>query len=196
MANHFADLKGLIYDEEDSSSNVYFPLSMAHFNEGFAKSRQAGEEVVKACKENEAAFYDFITTHDAWTIYPSAVYTGSGVSFEKPSQAEVERLTDLAVKDYIATDLEPVIKNAKESGDANKIGMALVRSGKYSEAKVEFYKAIAAGSVSAMNNLANLLLMEKDYDGATAMFKKALQKDPENKIALKGLESTKEKLEE
>lgn len=196
VANHFADLKGLIYDEEDSSSNVYFPLSMAHFNEGFAKSRQAGEEVVKACKENEAAFYDFITTHDAWTIYPSAVYTGSGVSFEKPSQAEVERLTDLAVKDYIATDLEPVIKNAKESGDANKIGMALVRSGKYSEAKVEFNKAIAAGSVSAMNNLANLLLMEKDYDGATAMFKKALQKDPENKIALKGLESTKEKLEE
>lgn len=196
VANHFADLKGLIYDEEDSSSNVYFPLSMAHFNEGFAKSRQAGEEVVKACKENEAASYDFITTHDAWTIYPSAVYTGSGVSFEKPSQAEVERLTDLAVKDYIATDLEPVIKNAKESGDANKIGMALVRSGKYSEAKVEFYKAIAAGSVSAMNNLANLLLMEKDYDGATAMFKKALQKDPENKIALKGLESTKEKLEE
>ena len=74
--------------------------------------------------------------------------------------------------------------------------MALVRSGKYREAKVEFYKAIAAGSVSAMNNLANLLLMEKDYDGATAMFKKALQKDPENKIALKGLESTKEKLEE
>ena len=196
VANHFADLKGLIYDEEDSSSNVYFPLSMAHFNEGFAKSRQAGEEVVKACKENEAASYDFITTHDAWTIYPSAVYTGSGVSFEKPSQAEVERLTDLAVKDYIATDLEPVIKNAKESGDANKIGMALVRSGKYSEAKVEFNKAIAAGSVSAMNNLANLLLMEKDYDGATAMFKKALQKDPENKIALKGLESTKEKLEE
>lgn len=196
VTNHFADLKGLIYDEEDSSSNVYFPLSMAHFNEGFAKSRQAGEEVVKACKENEAASYDFITTHDAWTIYPSAVYTGSGVSFEKPSQAEVERLTDLAVKDYIATDLEPVIKNAKESGDANKIGMALVRSGKYSEAKVEFNKAIAAGSVSAMNNLANLLLMEKDYDGATAMFKKALQKDPENKIALKGLESTKEKLEE
>ena len=196
VANHFADLKGLIYDEEDSSSNVYFPLSMAHFNEGFAKSRQAGEEVVKACKENEATSYDFITTHDAWTIYPSAVYTGSGVSFEKPSQAEVERLTDLAVKDYIATDLEPVIKNAKESGDANKIGMALVRSGKYSEAKVEFNKAIAAGSVSAMNNLANLLLMEKDYDGATAMFKKALQKDPENKIALKGLESTKEKLEE
>ena len=196
VANHFADLKGLIYDEEDSSSNVYFPLSMAHFNEGFAKSRQAGEEVVKACKENEAASYDFITTHDAWTIYPSAVYTGSGVSFEKPSQTEVERLTDLAVKDYIATDLEPVIKNAKESGDANKIGMALVRSGKYREAKVEFYKAIAAGSVSAMNNLANLLLMEKDYDGATAMFKKALQKDPENKIALKGLESTKEKLEE
>ena len=196
VANHFADLKGLIYDEEDSSSNVYFPLSMAHFNEGFAKSRQAGKEVVKACKENEAASYDFITTHDAWTIYPSAVYTGSGVSFEKPSQAEVERLTDLAVKDYVATDLEPVIKNAKESGDANKIGMALVRSGKYSEAKVEFNKAIAAGSVSAMNNLANLLLMEKDYDGATAMFKKALQKDPENKIALKGLESTKEKLEE
>ena len=47
-----------------------------------------------------------------------------------------------------------------------------------------------------MNNLANLLLMEKDYDGATAMFKKTLQKDPENIIALKGLESTKEKLEE
>ncbi|MCR4741956.1 MAG: hypothetical protein K5866_03685 [Treponema sp.] len=196
VANHFADLDGLIYDEGDPSSNVFFPLSMANFDKGFAKSRQAGEEVVKACKLNTSASYDFVTTHDAWAIYPSAVYTGSGVSFEKPSQAQVEKLTADAVKDYVATDLEPVIEIAKKSGDANKIGMAYVRSGKYSDAKTEFNKAIAAGSVSAMNNLANLLLMEKDYDGATAMFKKVLQKEPENKIALKGLESTKEKLEE
>ena len=40
-----------------------------------------------------------------------------------------------AIQNYIASDIDVVINRARSEGDANKLGVALVRAGRYSEAK-------------------------------------------------------------
>ena len=85
-----------------------------------------------------------------------------------------------------------VINRARNEGDANKLGVALVRAGRYSEAKREFQKL---STVSAMNNTANILMIERNYSAAAAQYKKVLEKDPSNKVAQKGLENANSKIE-
>ena len=46
-----------------------------------------------------------------------------------------------------------------------------------------------------MNNTANILMIEKNYSAAAAQYKKVLEKDPSNKVALKGLENANSKIE-
>ena len=97
-----------------------------------------------------------------------------------------------ALKNYIASDIEAVITRARASGDPNKLGVALVRAGRYTEAKREFQKS---SSISAMNNTANILMIEKNYTAAAAQYRAVLNKDPENTVAKKGLENANAKTE-
>lgn len=188
--NHFGDVEGLIIDED----NVFFALSMANFSKGFVKSRSEGAKLVKDCLNNEDAYYEFIPIHDVWTVYPPAIYTGSGSTLEKPTQNSVIKNMTASIKDYINVDLDAVIRNAKSEGNTNKIGMAYVRSGDYSSAINEFNKGAEKGNISSMNNMGNVLLIKKDYVGAAYWFKRVLAKDPENATAKAGLENANSKL--
>lgn len=191
-ANHFADTDSLVITDE----TVYFALSMADFGKGFAKSRQRGAQLVKEILTNEDAEYDFIETHYAWINYPPAIYTGYGDVLARPSQSSVEAMFQTVVNDYITADLSEVIYRAKASGDTNKIGLAYVRAGKYAEAKSEFSKGAAKGSVSAMNNLGNVYMLEKDYAAAEKQYRSILAIEPENKAALSGLEKVRSVLDD
>lgn len=188
--NHFGDINSVAVTED----NVYFALSMAEFTKGFAKSRAQGAKLIAQCNTDEEGFYEFIITRDAWAIYPPAVFTGSGEALAKPAQSEIQRLTKAALQDYINTDLTTVIANARASGDSNKLGVAYVRAGRYADAKAEFTKGANAGNISAINNLANVYFIEKNYPAAVAQYKRALQIDPNNKTALKGLENSNSKI--
>ena len=190
--NHFADTDGLVMTDE----TVYFALSMADFAKGFSKSRQKGAELVKAIAQDEDAEYEFIETHYAWINYPPAIYTGYGDVLARPSQSSVEAMFQTVVNDYIASDLSEVIKRAKASGDTNKLGLAYVRAGKYAEAKAEFSKGAAKGSVSAMNNLGNVYMLEKDYTAAEKQYRSILAIEPQNKAALSGLEKVRSVLDD
>ncbi|MBQ4379262.1 MAG: hypothetical protein II821_08720 [Treponema sp.] len=183
--NHFASKDNIIEGED----TVYFALSMKEFPNGFAKSRAKGAELVKkynAAAESAAVPYD---THDAWISYPPAVYTGKGSALKKPSQETIQALMKKAVEDYENTDLAVVIKRAKASGDPNKLGLAYVRAGQYANAKAEFNKGIAKGNVASMNNLANVYMLEKNYQAAESQYNQVLKVSPDNKTAKKGLEN-------
>lgn len=185
--NHYQNVDGLIVDDE----NVYFGLSMAEFQNGFAKSRRVASDKIAAAKLDENASIDYVGTHAAWEIYPSAVFSGTGSNFETPSKDAIEKATKAAIEDYINTDLAYVVEQAKATGDSNKLGVAYLRSGKVKEAKAEFSKV---DSISCMNNLASCYMAEKDYTAAAAQYKKVLEKAPDNKIALRGLDTANEKL--
>ena len=171
---------------------------MAAFDQGFTKSREQGSLCVEQIMYNtdEDVYYYFIETHYAWLNYPPAIYTGYGDVLERPSQAAVEALFQTAVNDYINSDLSVVIQNARTTGDSNKIGLAYVRAGQYANAKNEFSKAAAKGNVSAMNNLGNVYMIEKDYAAAEKQYRQILSIEPDNKTALKGLENVRSVLDD
>ena len=191
-ANHFADPDSLVITDD----TVYFALSMAEFGNGFTKSRQKGAQLVKAILQDEDGEYEFIETHYAWINYPPAIFTGYGDVLERPNQSAVEAIFKSIVDDYINSDLSTVIKRAKASGDTNKLGLAYVRAGQYANAKNEFSKEAAKGSVSAMNNLGNIYMLEKDYTAAEKQYKAILAIDPQNKAALSGLEKVRSVLDD
>lgn len=191
-ANHFANTDNLVVTE----NTVYFALSMAAFEQGFAKSRERGAQLIEQINNSEDVFYDFIETHIAWENYPPAIYTGYGDVLERPSQSTVEALFKAATEAYIKADLSVVIERARSSGDSNKLGLAYVRAGQYANAKTEFSKEAAKGSVSAMNNLGNVYMLQKDYASAKKQYEQILAIDPKNKAALKGLENVRSVLED
>lgn len=190
--NHFADPNSVLKDEND----VYFALSMKEFENGFTASRKTGAEKLKVCLADTTGKYEYINVHDAWTLYPPVVYSNGTSTFETPNQVALEKAIKSAINDYIASDLDSVISAARSSGNDNKLGVALVRAGKYTEAKDAFNRAAKSGSLSAMNNVANVLMYEKNYTAAASQYSKVLDKDPHNKIAAKGLENAKGKLED
>ena len=189
--NHFASTDKLLIDDTDA----YFALSMANYEKGFTNSLLAGGEKLKKIKEDTEGDNEYINIHTAWELYPPVVYSRGTSSFEKPSQAVLEEAVGKAVKAYIDAELLPIIDGARAAGNDNKLGVALVRAGKYTEAKEAFNRAAKTGSLAAMNNVGNVLMYEKNYSGAAAQYKKVLEKDQNNKTALKGLENAMSKLE-
>lgn len=191
-ASHFANTDNLVITDD----TVYFALSMAAFEQGFTKSRQRGAECIARINSSEDVYYDFIETHLAWENYPPAIYTGYGDVLARPTQSAVEALFKAAVDDYINSDLSVVIENARKTGDSNKLGLAYVRAGQYSNAKNEFSKAAAKGNVSAMNNLGNVYMIEKNYTAAEKQYRQILAIEPDNKAAQKGLENVRSVLDD
>ena len=190
--NNFASTDGLVIDYD--ADQVYLALSMKAIDKGFTASYKAGADAVEKIFSNEDAYYDFIDTTDAWASYkPVAFSTNSSVT--TPKQDALVKNIKAATQDYISSDIEAVIKRARDAGDSNKLGVALVRAGRYTEAKREFQKAADKGSISAMNNVANILMIEKNYTAAAAQYKAILQKDPSNAVAKKGLENANAKIE-
>ena len=190
--NNFASTDGLVIDYDEDE--VYLALSMKNIDKGFTASYKAGSETVVKIFSDEDAYYEFIDTTNAWTNYkPVAFSTNSSVT--TPKQDALVKNIRSAIQDYISSDIEEVIKRARDSGDSNKLGVALVRAGRYSEAKKEFQKSADKGSIAAMNNVANILMIEKNYSAAAAQYKKILDKDPSNTVAQKGLESANAKIE-
>ena len=190
--NNFASTDGLVIDYD--ADEVYLALSMANIEKGFTASYKAGADAVVKCFSSEEVYYDFIDTTAAWSNYkPVAFSTNSSVT--TPKQDALVKNIRAAIQDYISSDIEAVIKRARDEGDTNKLGVALVRAGRYTEAKKEFQKAADRGSIPAMNNVANILMIEKNYTAAAAQYKRILDKDPENKVAQKGLENANAKIE-
>ena len=189
VKNHFADEKSVFVDYD--SDKVYLALSMANYEAGFTKSRQAGAVAIAKAMEDQEGDYEFIVVEDAWTIYKPVVYNIASKNIPKPSSAQVSKQLTTAIKNYILTDLNPIVKTVEKSGDPNKLGVALVRAMRYEEAKNAFARS---SSISAMNNIANIYVIEQNYDAAYAQYNKVLAKDPQNKTALAGIESLNTKL--
>ncbi len=189
VSNHFNDPSSVFVDED--ADKVYLLLSMANFDSGFTKSRRSGAEAVTKALNSEDADYEFVLLEDAWTVYKPVVFNVASKNLPKPATSQVQSQLETAVKNYITSDLNPIVKKIEKTGDTNKLGVALVRARRYSEAKAAFAKS---DSVSAMNNIANIYVIEQDYEAAIAQYKKVLAKDPNNKTALAGIESLNNKL--
>lgn len=181
--NHFGDPETLVTDD----TTAYFGLSMKNFSAGFIGSMRAAQNTIKRAN-NEEIYAEYISTHEAWDFYPPVIYSGANGLFRNPIQSQLELAYKNALDTYSNTEISRVLANAKASGDPNKIGLALVRIGRYAEAKNEFAKS---NSTTAMNNLASVYVIEENYDAAIKQYMKVLERDPENVTAKKGIDKAK-----
>ena len=187
--NHFASKDGLLIDDTD----VYFGLSMKALSKGFSEARTEADKLISEVNnETYEGSVEYVIVENAWEIYEPCAFSENGAHYEKPSTADITKNFQDVIKQYINSDIQVVLKKALASGDHNRIGLAYTRLGRYSEARQEFQKS---DSTSALNNLANIYMIEKNYTAAAKTYSRVLERDPDNAGAKKGLENANEKLE-
>ncbi len=177
------------------ADEIWIPLSFSTLREGFINSWY------NAMNGLNAAFganqdINFIILQETWKTYPPASIKGTEAKFEKPLEESVVRSVEADLMRYISAEFGPKIlavqDNIKTSGGSaqlyNQLGLLYVRAGMYTEAKGEYKKAAALKSATAMVNLGNISVLEKDYKSAVSWFTEALAQQSDNKAALNGLE--------
>ncbi|MFP3040285.1 hypothetical protein LQZ19_00535 [Treponema primitia] len=177
------------------NDEVWMPLSMLNFNNGFMNSWEGGNvRLNRAFEKGEAL--DFTRLTDAWAAYPPVVPPVAAVS-ARPEEAALSRRADTALAIYIANELEPKIAALEDQLRAkpaaalfNQLGILLLRANRQEDAKGVFEQAAALGAASGMTNRGNLALLDKDYTEAETWFRKALALSPENAAAKSGLAKT------
>ena len=177
--------KRLVVNDE-----VWLPLSMSAFNDGFLAAWARGAEILTQTF-NEGRNADFVIVEEAWSFYPPASLPELGSGSLRTDNAAATRAVNNAVQTYITQEINPLINAMSGNNTAagqNRMGILYVRAGRISEGKAAYERAAGMGSVPAMTNRGNLALSEQDLATAERWFRQALQRDPENRTALRGLE--------
>jgi tetratricopeptide (TPR) repeat protein len=174
---------------------LWLPLSMGKFNDGFMASWKAGAERLDETFKAEEII-DFIILEDAWSLYSPAPLPAQGIRINLPEQGAVNAAADAALAAYILREFQPRIAAlqarirtapaAQQAALYNQLGNLQIRAGNMAEAKAAFERA--TGSVPAMVNRGNIALLEKDFTQAERWFTQALAAAPGNAAATRGLE--------
>jgi len=176
------------------NGQVWLPLSMAAFNEGFTAAWTKAVAVLdETFKAGEAA--NFVMVEEAWADYPPAPLPEQGGRTVRADTAAASREVNRALQQYITQEIQPVLNNVLAQVNRtptaalyNRLAMVQVRSGRAADGKANYERAAGMGSVPAMTNRGNLALSEKDYAVAERWFRQALARDSQNAAALRGLE--------
>jgi hypothetical protein len=178
---------------------VWMPLSMNAFNNGFMAAWDKGVEALNGVF-TDGGEAEFIMLEPAWGIYPPAPLPVQGNTAVRVNEGELAGRADNALGQYVGRDIQPQVRRVQGQITANsgvglsvaslynRLGILLVRSGQTADAKAAYERAAGMGLVPAMTNRGNLALIEKDYAAAERWFRQALAREPENAAALRGLE--------
>ena len=184
------------------NDEVWLPLSMSAFNGGFIAAWTQGAVILNQvfAGGREAVF---VLVQEAWASYPPAPLPELGGGVIRTEVETAEREVNRAMQTYVTQELNPLIQQVQGAINSelqtqglitnnaaryNRLAILLARAGRINEAKSNYERAAGMGSVPAMTNRANLALIERDFAAAERWFRQALQREPENRTALRGLE--------
>jgi hypothetical protein len=177
-------------------NNVWLPLSMNSLNEGFMAAWARGINVLNAAFAAGEPV-EFVIVGDAWAVYPPAPLPELGTLSEgrgviRTDNAAMTTSVNRAFQAYITQEINPIIQRVQGAANSaiqqNRLGILFARAGRVNEAKAAYERAAGLGSVPAMTNRGNLALIERDLAAAERWFRQALQREPQNRAALRGLE--------
>jgi tetratricopeptide (TPR) repeat protein len=191
---------GLLFNGLDRllviDGRVWMPLSMNAFNEGFMAAWDGAVEALNRMFAGAGEVH-FIVPENVWATYPPAPLPARGGAAVRLGEGDLADITEGILEQYISREIQPLAQNVRRQIAAgptaalhNRLGILLVRSGRIAEAKAAYERAAGMGSVPAMTNRGNLALIEKEYPAAERWFRQALEREPENAAALRGLEKT------
>jgi tetratricopeptide (TPR) repeat protein len=181
--------KLLILGEE-----VWLPVALSKLNEGFTVAWAEGIRRVDALLAGEEEEAEMVIFEDSWGVYPPAPFPALNVRIGQADERALSAGADGVLQAYIQSEFEPKIeainaqiRNNPTAALYNQLGNLYLRSGRDSEAKAAYEWGAGMGSVGAMTNRGNMALREKDFIVAERWFAQALQREPDNEAALKGL---------
>lgn len=183
------------------NNEVWMPLSLSSFREGFINSWFIAMENLNEAF-NKGEWVDLIYLEEAWKSYSPAVVRSGGAVFEKPQENQIKELVDIDLLRYISNEFGPKIREKQQEIQEyganieryNSLGILYVRAGLYEEAKRVFEITAGSQSLSAMVNLGNIELLEENFQAAKEWFEQALSIDQEYAAAQRGLVKAEEGL--
>jgi hypothetical protein len=172
--------------------DVWLPLSMSAFNDGFMA---AWAQAVRTLNQTftEGGDADFVIVGEAWAFYPPAPLSGQERNILNTDTEAATREVNRVLQQYIDQEINPIIQRVlvNAQGNAalqNRLGILYARAGRLADARAAYERAAGLGSVPAMTNRGNLALTEGDFATAERWFTQALQRDSQNRAALRGME--------
>jgi tetratricopeptide (TPR) repeat protein len=181
--------KLLIIGEE-----VWLPVAVSKLNEGFTAAWAEGIRRADALLADEGGGAEMVIFEDAWAVYPPAPFPALNVRIGQADERVLSAGADGALQTYIQNEFRPKItaintqiRNNPTASLYNQLGNLYLRSSMNTEAKAAYERAAGMGSVGAMVNRGNMALLEKDLAAAERWFAQALQREPGNAAALRGL---------
>lgn len=200
------DDAAVLFDSSDRylvlGDEVWLPVCFSVFREGFVNSWYYALQLLEPVLQGEQDA-EVVVLRDAWTVYPPAGIIGREAQFEKPEEDTVIRAVETVMMRYITAEFGPRIKQVQnriraEGGSVaryNELGLLFVRAGLYAEAKAEFTRSAGMGSATAMINLGNIAMLERDYTAALDWFSQADAAEPGNRAAKSGMERARVELD-
>ncbi|HUX37101.1 MAG TPA: tetratricopeptide repeat protein [Rectinemataceae bacterium] len=176
-----------------ASGKVWVPLRASMIREGFLPAWKAGADLWnKSLQRGEAP--KLVPLLEAWKEFQPIAIPDIAFTPIKPSESAVTMAFESTLERFVDVEVGPKVKRLTSAFEGkgtarqhNGLGIVYAQYGMYAEARAEFEKASALGSVPAIVNLANVAFLMKDYESAAVWFQKALANDPNNKAALIGL---------
>jgi len=172
------------------NGTTWIPVEITMIQEGFLKAWKKGAaEWVSA--EGQRGFFP---VDEAWKIYkPVGSPGGEVVDVRPPDPAKLVASFEKEINSFIKREIEEQVASLKiqisrtnnKQRYINRLGVLYARYGLYNEAAEEFER-IARSYVPAMTNIGNINYQRRDYMQAIKWYERALDEDPENKIALLG----------
>ncbi len=186
----------VVYDK------IWLPVSMSVISKDFSEGWKMGVQKVSEALESDEDV-EFIVLADAWQTYPPSGFSSDEVKSKVPSEKELVKAGEDAIAKYITQEFGPQIAavqaQIKSEGVSitlyNRLGLLYVRAGLYDNAVAVYEVSAKMGSIPAMNNLGNILSLQKKYQKAKEWYEKVLAIDPENSTARKNLEKIETELE-
>ena len=181
---------------------IWIPVSMSSIHKDFSECWKRGvQKVTEALEADEDI--EFIVLSDAWQTYPPSGFSAGETNAKIPSEKDLVKAGEDDIAKYITQEFGPQIAavqaQIKSEGVSvtlyNRLGLLYVRAGLYDNAVSIYEISAKMGSVPAMNNLGNILSLQKKWEKAKEWYEKVLAIDPENDTARKNIERIETELE-
>lgn len=185
------------------NDKIWVPVSMSVIHKDFAESWKTGVQKVSEALDSDVDV-DFIILSDAWQTYPPSGFSSGETTSKIPSEKDLVKAGEADLSKYITQEFGPQIaavqERIKTEGASvslyNRLGLLYVRAGMYDNAVSVYEISAKMGSVPAMNNLGNILSLQKKYAKAKEWYEKVLVVDPQNETARKNLDRIETELEQ
>ena len=174
------------------NGEAWVPLEITLTDEGFSRAWRVGaREWNQAFKDGTSAFY---AMEDSWKIYEPVSVPGASANFTLPDKKIVSRLFQHSMDQWVSREISPVVAqyNARLAANdtvelRNELGILYGQYGLFVEADDQFKRARRKGYLPSLLNTANVYFVRQQYTIALEWYKKVLETEPDNELAILGV---------